>query len=576
MPVINFDDIGADSATTPKSGEAGKGPVKFDDLKPAATPAAPEPVPAQMTKLERFGTGARDFWEGIFQAGAHALPESVVSKEATEKVDERVRRREEDIAKTSGVSPGDTDWWRVAGSLATPVPFVGPGAGAALKAVPKIGKAASSLASGVKNVPLVGKPAVAAAQGALSGAAGGAAEPVTTGKDFASEKLAQAKSGAKAGAVVGTVGDATSRLVAPEFDKAQKALLDAGVKLTGAQMAGSAIKAFEDALGSSPWTAFMVKGAQRGSMESFNGVVINQALSPIGEKLTEGKIGREAIAEAESKISNYYNKLLPNLQFRADKNFAGDVANIRKDFAGQDRGLLGRFDDFVDAHIAPRWQKGGVLDPKDLKTIESQLGQMSRQLYNSEKSEDRFLARQFNDLTAAIRDQLVRNNPGAAADLRNANSAWAMFKRAQDASTRDPKSGGVFSPHQFSSSVQKGNKSKMARGEALMQDISDPAAEVLPSKVPDSGTVGRMSTLGAMGLGGGAAYEYGGHDWESALPAALVSGIFHSPAGVAALNKWATASPQNRGALRKILESIGPGASSAAGSEAAMANRGQK
>ena len=66
----------------------------------------------------------------------------------------------------------------------------------------------------------------------------------------------------------------------------------------------------------------------------------------------------------------------------------------------------------------------------------------------------------------------------------------------------------MFTPAQLAEGVRQMDKSvrkgAVARGNALMQDLSDAGVNVLPSKVPDSGTAGRLLTGGI--IGGGAHY----------------------------------------------------------------------
>lgn len=153
----------------------------------------PEPAGA----LERFATGVADPFVGAAQLAAHAIPQSVgnVLEKANDWMadatgsprsprdlfsakgaDEAVERREKEIAQRE---PKGTDWWRVAGNVASPANYVGP-AGAGAEA-----NIARRVLSPV-----------------LQGATAGALQP-TSGKDFASEKTAQAIVGGLTGAAAG-------------------------------------------------------------------------------------------------------------------------------------------------------------------------------------------------------------------------------------------------------------------------------------------------------------------------------------------------------------------------------------
>jgi len=103
-----------------------------------------------------------------------------------------------------------------------------------------------------------------------------------------------------------------------------------------------------------------------------------------------------------------------------------------------------------------------------------------------------------------MRQNLERINPRYAGELRQINSGWAMYARIRDAAAQRRTSGGVFTPSDLLGAVKKGDRSvskgSFARGDALMQDFAEAGQQVLPSKIPDSGTAGR-SLASAAGLG---------------------------------------------------------------------------
>jgi hypothetical protein len=97
-------------------------------------------------------------------------------------------------------------------------------------------------------------------------------------------------------------------------------------------------------------------------------------------------------------------------------------------------------------------------------------------------------------------------NFDAEAELSNINKGWANFTRLQTAGAK-ANTAEMFTPSQLAQAVRQGDtsvrKGAVARGNALMQDLSDAGVNILPSKTPDSGTAGRLA---AMGLIGGGAY----------------------------------------------------------------------
>ena len=122
---------------------------------------------------------------------------------------------------------------------------------------------------------------------------------------------------------------------------------------------------------------------------------------------------------------------------------------------------------------------------------------------------------------------LKRQAGSSADDLKATNTAWANFKRVQNAGSKLGADSGNFSPSQLQNAVRALDKSKdkaaFARGNALMQDLGDAGKSVLGNKVPDSGTAGRLI------MGGGA---LGSYLINPAIPASLLggAGLYTQPA----------------------------------------------
>jgi hypothetical protein len=147
------------------------------------------------------------------------------------------------------------------------------------------------------------------------------------------------------------------------------------------------------------------------------------------------------------------------------------------------------------------------------------------------QSDPDFNNRQMGDALAAtvqsMRNCLARTNPDYAAQLNNINKAFANLTVLQRAAAMQGAKDGIFSANQLSAAVKSGDKTvrdnAFARGNALMQDLSDAAKANLPSTVPDSGTAGR----GFLGLG--TAALLGGHLNPIIPPAAMAGSIAALP-----------------------------------------------
>lgn len=390
-----------------------------------------------------------------------------------------------------------------------------------------------------------------AASGGLSGA--GSADP--------GHRLEGAEKGAKFGAATGGAGAATGqvlgKIIAPTFDKSVKLLRDAGVKLTPGQMSSHTVEAFkrmEGALGSVPLVGSNVRAAVRNSIESFNTAVLNKALKPIGEKMPSGiEAGRESIAKAEELIGKKYDALLPKLTFKGDQQFIDDLkvfndTTVKKLPISQEKEFEKQINNTFENRIDHQTIE---MDGKTFKKVESELSSKIRSYLKSSNPEQVELGKALNQFRGLLTESLERMNPKQAKELADINTSYAMFSRARDASINRGHTQGVFSPNDLSKAI-KGASSKgaFARGDGLMQDLSDAANSVLPNTIPDSGTVERG--LWATVLGGGGTLL----NPKAALGAAAATVPYTKP-GMAAVNKWANTTP-TREAIRGAINTGTP------------------
>jgi len=389
----------------------------------------------------------------------------------------------------SRATPENFDWGRLAGNVASPVNWIGTGAGGA--------------ATG-----LGGKMAVGAGMGAGSAAA----MPVENTDNYWGEKAQQVGLGATGGAAAPLLGSAIGKVLNPQTAPEVKSMLKEGVKLTAGEMAGGMTKRAEDLMSSIPIVGSLIKGAQTRSIESLNNAAINRSLSPIGKELPKGiNMGREAIAYADEALGNAYDDLLPKLSGKIDKPFAGAMDNldvaVKGNFALEDADKA-IYDGIMNQIVRKRFSNNGSVFGQGIKDIESELGRYARSFASDPSASKRNLGTALEQAQSELRDMLVRNNPKYADELKNINKGWANFKRVQRASTSAGTQEGVFTPAQLQAAVRAADKSKdkaaFARGQALMQDLSDPAKARMSPSIPNSGTVDRGLAAG-VAVGGGAA-----------------------------------------------------------------------
>lgn len=346
--------------------------------------------------------------------------------------------------------------------------------------------------------------------------------------------------------------------VAPKIAPEVQALIDRGVIPTPGQMAGGVLKRTEEKATSVPILGDMITAAQRRSIEDFNRATYNAVLEPLGMKAPDN-LGREAIEHLNDTLSDEYTKLLSKMQFVPDQQFVQDVTKISQNAQFMPKQQAEQFDKILRDKVGTRLGVSGIMDGETLKGLESELGHLAKGYSKSSSFDDQQLGAAISELQDTIRQTLARANPAQADQLQKINAAYARFKRVQMAAANTATDQGIFTPGQFQQAVkskdQSVDKGKFAKGQALMQDISDPGKHVLGDKYPDSGTAGRlimnllMGGAGATGLGMASPQALG-------LLAAAVAP--YTRLGGKALVAGLTKRPPGAKQIRGLLDALSP------------------
>lgn len=342
-----------------------------------------------------------------------------------------------------------------------------------------------------------------------TGAGFGALSPVTEG-DFVKEKAKQIGLGAAMGPATQLLGEGAARIISPETREAVTTLLKQGITPTPGQILGGRWQVLEDKATSIPLLGDAIASARTKGLDELNTAAYARALEPIGGTVPK-TVGREAIADIRNQISESYDKLLPKVQFKADNQFSDDIQKLQSMAANLPPAQAARFERVLKNQVIKKMTPQGTMDGVTLKGIEADVGSLATGLKGDASFDNRSLGAALSEVQSAIRSNLERANPDYADTLKASNTAWANFKRIQNAAGKQGTDNGKFTPAQLQNAVRTLDKSKDKRafseGDALMQDLSDPAKDVLGSKYPDSGTAGRTLTalLGAGAAGGTAA-----------------------------------------------------------------------
>ncbi|MDN7993584.1 hypothetical protein QZM97_26245 [Burkholderia orbicola] len=348
-----------------------------------------------------------------------------------------------------------------------------------------------------------------ATTGAALGAANGAISPVENpGNNFWQQKAGQIGLNAAVGGAATPLMAGLGSAVQGVTDPIRQRLAAAGVTMTPGQIAGGSWQRLEDKLTSVPVLGDFIKNAQQRSVQSFNRAAYQGALEPIGAHLPQNVgAGSEGVGYVRNQIGNVYNSIEPRAQFVADQNFGNDVAQIRNTLGQMAPGAVPQFDNIVQNQITGKLNNGAMTGAQwgDTRSMIDRIGRA--QIRGDASADQLALHDALNDLNAAVNAGVGRASPpDILPTLGRANAAYAQYKQLERAagSVGASNNGNVFTAAQYANGARNGATAfQKATNSGLNGQFSADATNVLGSKYPDSGTVGRsLLTLGLGALAG--------------------------------------------------------------------------
>jgi hypothetical protein len=328
-----------------------------------------------------------------------------------------------------------------------------------------------------------------------------------SGLDMLAEAPQKAVVGA-GGGVIGTgLGRTFANVVGPNLDAAVRKLIGEGVNLTPGQMMGGIPQRIEDKLTSVPLLGDLINYSKTKGIEEFNKASYRRALEPIGGKVPE-ETGRAGMESVKNQISGAYNELLPKLTYKPDNQFLTSLSNVKNQIEGIDPDNAKKVADTVFDVVSKRLDKNGEIKGEAFKVVEEKLGNLAKTYRASQDADQKMMGDAYANALGELRQNLARNNPQFAEQLGKINTSFANFARLRSAGSM-ANTQERFTPSQLAAAVksadQSSGKGATATGNALMQDLSDAGVQVLPSKIPDTGTAGRQAVNTALAalLGGG-------------------------------------------------------------------------
>lgn len=373
----------------------------------------------------------------------------------------------------------------------------------------------------------------------------------------------------------------------------QRQLVEADIPLTSGEILGGSAQRAEDALTSAPFAGNFVRQRQIEAVEGFNRSAWNRVLAPLGEELPHNvAVGRPALNHAEARISEAYTSALSPITVVPDAPFITDVSAVIS--RQRDARVADDLRTVINQTILPRFAGAGRTGPTPgqvWKEIDEELGGLIRAADASATNgtggpQARYLRDALRDVQTAFRGTLQRQHPAAFDTVSAANEASANMVRLRDAmdAASTARRGGVVTPAQLNQAVERDAAGhSFARGDALMQDLTEPGMQVLPPTLPESGTAPRLAALVQPSLITGAAGAGVGVMADQPVVGAAAAGIpaliaiaraakYSRPAQDAFRAAYRAASPANRAAMMEALSVAGQvgGRASASGAPPAL------
>ena len=339
--------------------------------------------------------------------------------------------------------------------------------------------------------------------GAVGGALGGEAD--VSSPDYWKEKAGSAALGAALGGVIPAATTGISRVIKPEVNPKVIELLKQGITPTPGQILGGTAQRMEEKLQSVPLFGDLITSSKNKSLEEFNKAALNRALTPIGESVDD--VGRAGVQQVKQKLGAAYDKLLPKISFTPDAQFAQEFSTIQQMSKGLGAQEQNKFNTII-SDVMSKASPNGAMTGETFKIVESKLSKEASKFTGSTDAYQKELGDALNETLRVMRDTLPRVNPDYAKELKSINQGYANYTRIRQAasSTATGAREGVFTPAQLAQAIRAQDKTAgkgaSATGQALMQDLAEQGTNVLGSKVPDSGTAGRLLPLAGAGVAG--------------------------------------------------------------------------
>lgn len=377
--------------------------------------------------------------------------------------------------------------------------------------------------------------------------------------------------GALAGGGGGAVGrkatEAAGAAIKGVTDPAVQYLRDKGVRLSLGQNLGGWYKGVEDRMAGMPFIGDAINGIRDRGILDYNKAGFKEQAQKAGQTAAD-QIGGLGVENAIQNSSKAYSSALDNAYIPTDRQTITDmIPSLRLGVSNPRFGDDFRF--LVNNEVSPlasNFRKG--MTGKEFQNVDRALQGLESGYGKMPEPIAAPVAQAFGGLGDALDATVARNAPDVLPAYKDAKESYRMAKVLQDtvnrakngARSRSPE---VFMPSQLADAAAA-NARKFGGTQGTTQQpfyqLARAGQEVMPSKIADSGTAGRL-LLPMMLAGGGEGADQGlgalGVDSEGAglTTGLLAAGLLmpNTKFGRYALDKLVAARPA---AIRKLGESV--------------------
>lgn len=269
---------------------------------------------------------------------------------------------------------------------------------------------------------------------------------------------------------------------------------------------GAAVKGVEDRLSGLPVVGDSVNAARAKTVQNFNAKAFDKALEPIGERLN-GEVGQDAVANAQAKVQQAFRDALDGRSVQADASFANEMTQATTKVMAIRRVGPELSDQIADI-LSPHMQQGkNNLTGEEMQIISQELRNLKAAYKSKEPAFYKKIGEAIDSTENAVFGLFKRQAPDVVSKYNAAKQAYRRVSILADATLKgknQPDS--MFTPAQLNTADAANAKKyegaiSAAAGPRQFREYGEAAQAVLPNKVPDSGTAGRL-VLGAAGAGG--------------------------------------------------------------------------